>query len=302
MMRRGTLLEYEDYRYLKISAVLAVVAVVAYGLTDAVDVHSFGRTWVGYALGIVSALIVVTQMLYGAARCCTPIRRADDGDAPAQRGSQRAKESWRHGGTLQGWLSAHVYLGAALLVTATLHTGFQFDWNVYTLAYVLLLLVVVSGFYGVYAYLSYPSRITQNLATDTLGDLLLKIAELDDLARTHAVGLPGDVVELVAKSCRDTRLGGTFLQQWSGLQPNCPTARAVQQVRELSKEYVEGEQPKLMRDLYSVLLHKERLVARARTDIMLNARLAGWLYVHVPLSIALVAALVSHIVAVFFYR
>ena len=57
---------------------------------------------------------------------------------------------------LLGWLSAHVYLGVVLVVVATLHASFQAGWNVHTLAYVLMLFVVLSGIYGVIMYARVP--------------------------------------------------------------------------------------------------------------------------------------------------
>ena len=40
---------------------------------------------------------------------------------------------------------------------ATLHAAFQVGWNVHTLAYVLMLLVIASGIYGVVNYARLPS-------------------------------------------------------------------------------------------------------------------------------------------------
>lgn len=317
MMHRPSLLKYEEYRYFKICSLLLALAVAAYALIEPTGGQPYGGTWLGYTLGIISTLIVFLLMWYGVNKRRTPKvldRRvknsyrnyADDKSefAAMRKGDRRgrqAKECWRYGGTLQGWLSAHVYLGVSLIVLATLHAGFQFGWNVHTLSYVLMLLVIASGFYGMYAYLNFPQQITQNMANDTLDDLLLKIAELDELARVRALGLPDDVNEIVLKARLKTRVGGNFFQQFSGSQRDCPTSLAAQQILQLGKKYTSDEQPKLMRDLFSVLLHKEKLVLRARNEIMLKARLAGWLYLHVPLSLALLAALFAHIVAIFFY-
>src|SRR6266576_1116997 len=80
------------------------------------------------------------------------------------RGAFRARRWGMTPGTwsLKGWTSAHVYLGLSLIVIATLHTGFQFGWNVHTLAYVLMMLVIASGIYGVSAYAFLPQALSDN--------------------------------------------------------------------------------------------------------------------------------------------
>jgi hypothetical protein len=297
-LQRPSLLNFGNYRYLKASAALIVSAIAAYAFIP-VDGERYGGTWLGYVLGIVSALIVLLLLWYGITKRRTPPVGKPDAVVPAAR--HHGSEAWRSGGRLQGWLSQHIYLGAALPVLATLHTGFQFGWNVHMLAYVLLLLVIASGFYGVYAYLNYPRLLTQNMGDDTLRGLVQKIAEQDEWARVHAHGLPDVVNELVLKARRETRLGGSLWQQLRGRQRNCPTSAAVRQLLKLGAEHSLNEQSKLLRDLYAVLLRKEKLVQRARYEIKLKARLQIWLYLHVPLSVAMLVALFAHVVSILFY-
>jgi hypothetical protein len=316
-MQPQTLLEYRDYRYLKLASLLAVVAVLAYWLTAPSGGEAYGGTGFGYVLGIGSALIILVLLWYGIRKRFTPrtverrqrVRRREvhtTGVGAGKRNSSDrrrvpAEEHWRHGGSLQGWLSAHVYLGLALLVMVSLHAGFRFHWNVHTLAYVLLLIVVASGAYGVVIYYRYPRLIAANMGEHTLEGLLVKLVELDELARVRALGLPDKVNALVARVRLETRVGGNFLQKLIGKSRDCPTGHAIREIHELSKELITGEQPRLMRDLYSVLLQKQHYLAIVRREIMLNARMQFWLYLHVPLSIALAAALFVHVTVILVY-
>ena len=102
-------------------------------------------------------------------------------------------------GTVQGWLSAHIYLGASLLVVATLHAGFQVGWNVHTLALVLMLVVIFSGFFGVFAYVRYPTLMTRN-RQDATRDAMLGW----DASSTSA-GTPETILIKSGNGTDDTR-------------------------------------------------------------------------------------------------
>lgn len=275
-MQHRTFLEYKRYRYLKAALLLTGLAIVAYMLQRS-PIGAYGGTWLGYVLGTLSAALVLLLLWFGV-----------------------RKRQYLGPGTVQGWLSAHVYLGVALAILATLHTGFQFGWNVHTLAYLLMLAVIANGFYGLYAYLRYPRMMTENLGEDNLDSLLLKIADLDELARLNALQLPDEINHIVQKASRETRIGGGVIEQLIGRQPHCPTTEAVRKLHHLGRN-LKGTQPKLHRELYSIMLRREALVARARKDVMLKARLEFWLFWHVPLSIGLLVALAAHVTAIFFY-
>lgn len=316
-MWRQSILDYRGFRYLKLAGLLAALSVLGYWATLLLGGGAaYGGTGYGYGLGILSAALVILLLWYGV-RLRLPPRHPErrqgrrdgiDGDAdgtgsaatPGRRKSP-AGETWRHGNHQQGWLSAHVYLGAALIVVATLHTGFRLGWNIHSLAYALLLLVSASGFYGLFAYFRYPRLITENLGDDSLDDILLRIAELDDRARQRALALPDEVAAVVTASRLGTRVRGSLLQPLRAGDAGCPTDFAVLRLEQLSRELVSGNQPALMRDLYALLVQKQGLVRRARNDIRFTARLRYWLYLHTPLSIALFAALLAHVTTILVY-
>jgi len=277
VLRHQSVLAYANFRYLKVATLLIALAAFLY-IWYVPPVGRYGGSGAGYALGTAGALLILWLLWFGV----------------------RKRQFRSTAGTLLGWLSAHVYLGSALLVIATLHAAFEVGFNVHTLAYVLMVGVILSGFYGVYAYLRFPRIMTENLGDETLDSLTLKIADLDRQARGIALGLPDAVNKLVLSAAQETRIGGSWRRQWSGRDPDCPTTAAVNGVQAIGRT-LRGEQARTNQQLYAVLLRKQELLARARRDVALKARLDLWLYFHVPLSIGLLAALVAHVISVFVY-
>jgi len=275
-MKQPTLLSYQQYRYLKLAALLAMLSVLAYNVHNP-SVKPNGGTWQGYVLGTAGALIILLLLAFG-------IRK-------------RSYQSTL--GKLQGWLSAHIYLGTALVIIATLHTGFEFGWNIHTLAYALTLLVVASGFWGMYFYIRNPVRMSAALRGETLEQHLLAIAEIDNHSRTLAMNHYDHVNQALLDS-NNAPLFESFWQQFTGKNPHCRTA-SVTRLLIASTEKMTGEQAKTNAAVYELQLQKLARLNRLRNYTRLKTWVDSWLIVHVPLSIALLAALTAHIVSVFFY-
>jgi hypothetical protein len=275
-MQRSNIFDYKNYLYFKIAVVVILVAFAAYLIFEPAVGH-YGGSFLGYGLGVISALMVLWMAWYGV-----------------------RKRRYRSSGSTQGWLSAHIYLGTAMTALVTLHSGFHYGINIHTLAYVLLLIVVISGFFGNYTYMIYPRQMSENMGEDSLDSLLLRIAEADKLARQIALVMPDAINHTVNRACRETSIGLGLIDQLRGYQSNCPSAKAVDDLTEMGKD-LPPEQRKLYRELYTIMVRRLSLVKRARQDLMYRARLGIWLYLHVPFTIALLVAMTAHIVAVFVY-
>ncbi len=276
-MKHYSILEYARFRWFKVAIATCVLSAAVYLWHD-VAPKPYGGSWLGYTLGSIGAALILWLLYYGV----------------------RKRRYRSTSGTVQGWLSAHVYLGAALVVIVTLHTGFELGWNVHTLAYVLMLVVVFSGMWGVFVYLRVPRAMTQNLGDETLEALLLRIADVDREMREKALSLPDRLFVLVDRSVSGGRLGGSLLRLVSGRDPACPTAAAVHAWPSIAKS-LKGEASRRDKEVYGLLLQKHQLLERARRDLRHKAVLDLWLYFHVPLAFMLLAALVAHVVSVFIY-
>src|ERR1700716_501873 len=186
-------INFRHYRYGLIAAVASLITLVTY-LLDRPRVPPNGGTWLGYTLGTIAALLVIFLALFG-------IR----------------KRSFRSNiGTAIGWLSAHVYLGLAALLIATLHSGMHFGRNVHTVAYVLMCLVTLSGCWGVYAYVSFPGAMIQQRGNLRRSEFLRQIAELDSSSLELAEAISPRITHLLAEAARRTDLGGGNL--WKQLR------------------------------------------------------------------------------------
>jgi hypothetical protein len=285
------------YRYALVPVLLAAACAAAY-LAQPRNQQPNGGTWLGLTLGTIAAALILVLMGYG-------IRRR----------MFRAKV-----GNATRWLSIHVYLGLCTVIVATLHCGFEFGRNIHTLTYVLLCLVVLSGCWGVYAYLRYPALLVRVRGNTGREQLLRKVADLDLQALTLGSSLNSAVRELVVDAIRRTRIGGSLWTQLrardeSTLMLSPPFhvgfARVVNNagqrtfIEVLARQHAAGGTPEARETLDKLLKvagNKAVVQRQLQRDIQLQGLMQFWLYLHLPLSFGLLVAVAIHVVTVFFYR
>lgn len=264
-------LRHRGFRWLKVAVLVSVVAAGAYGMTDVQPRHN-GGSWLGYTLGTVGALLILWLTTLGV----------------------RKRAMTRGRWSLKAWTSAHVYLGLALIVIATLHAGFQFGLNVHTLAYVLMMLVILSGIYGVAAYATLPDALSDNRAEMTRPQMIDAVVKLDQQLQAAAQPLADEEAEIVRLSLAEDPFRGGLVRRLTGNYSSCRNAKALRLMRARSG----GAEAARVIEL---LERKAAALGRIRRHMRIRALLEVWLYVHVPLTFATIAALAAHIVSVFFY-
>lgn len=315
--RHESFLVYQNAFYLKVAVALCALSFALYAWHNPVEGTS-GSTWLGYGLGTLGAALIVWLAWFGVRK-----RQFREGRAP-----------------VQAWVSAHVYLGLSLIVVATLHTGFQLGWNVHTLAYVLMMLVILSGIYGILSYSVLPRQVTANRNEMEFRAMLQEIQQLNESALSLADRIDPETHAVVARSVGKVRIGGSAWEQLSGryrasgeiggldqffkvkrtqLQAQAvaggaaSTAPAPRGGRQATIAFVAdqifaagsargGDQAsENLQKLLQTIAKRKALLDKVNRDITLRARLHVWLFLHVPLTIALLAALLVHIVTVFLY-
>ena len=299
MTTHDSILNYAKSRYLWISLVLSGASLAAYAWHDPGGPPN-GGTWLGYTLGTIGALLIVWLMFFGV----------------------RKRRYLNSVGTLRGWLSAHIYLGTSLILIVLLHAGFQVGWNLHTFAFALMLIVIFSGFFGIYAYLRYPTLMTRNRESATRDAMLEEIVDIDQNSLALADGIDPKIHAIVLRSIENTKLGGGV---WSQLRARDGSDAALSSLyqavdaRQKSStaagsrtatifamvdflaDTASDKQTEALRKLIDMITRKKGLASKVARDMQYQAIMEIWLYIHVPLSFALLAALIGHIVSSFFY-
>lgn len=274
-------LRYGGFRWLIVAAVLSAGAIGAFWFTYApggFQLRHSGGSPLGYTLGTFGALLMLWLTAFGLRK-----RAMTSGN-------------W----SLRAWLSAHVYLGLSLIVIVTLHTGFQFGWNLHTLAYGLMLVVVLSGLAGAILYFVMPERLSEDRHGLTKRQMLEILRGLDARIRDAAQPLTDSDAAIVQLSLRRTILEGTLIQRLTNRYRRCGNTAALAQISPLARDTAGAEKESLER-IVGLLASKGETLARLRRYVQIRTYLEVWLYVHVPVTFAMLAAVTAHIVSVFFY-
>lgn len=289
------ILEYRKARYLWISLILIAICVGLYISQSGGMQPPNGGTWQGYTIGTISALLIVWLCFLGV----------------------RKRRYSSNVGTVAGWTSAHVYLGTALLVVATLHSAAQLGWNVHSLAYVLMCIVIGSGLIGIFSYQSMPRKTMQNRGGRTREELFTELHELDEKGATCAQRCSTGIAINVNSAIKGTIIGGGVLAQLGAgdrstmeISTDGGKRKTVgnhdqKRIMSIIADQVPYPQRQTevepLRELLSIMGRRQTLIRRLNRDIQLQARMRIWLYLHIPLSIALLIALIVHIISTFLY-
>ena len=274
----ATFLDHGGRRWLWIS-LLSAVGLSLYYFYDDTTVVAYGGSNTGLVYGVIGTIIILVLMYLG-------IR----------------KRSYASGvGSLKGWVSAHVYLGLLTLLLIPLHAGFRFGWDVHTLAFVLLSIVVLSGVLGVVLYQLVPVRLTKHetklQANKIDQEITLLFSEMYALVKDRSDALVALYQKEIA-SLKETKSKGWSLV-FRGIGGDLIARRSAHLSKHVPNIPVEDQQA--FQSLSQLLLKKTQLEIHLLNQMRLRNAMQAWLYVHVPISVVMLVTIIIHVWSVFYY-
>lgn len=277
-MIRETYLSYRNFMWLWICLAATGVMWALYAWHEPVGGPS-GGSWLGYTYGVIATAGIAYLMYYGI----------------------RKRTFYAKYTTLRGTLAAHVWIGIALLFIVPLHCAFSFGLNVHTLAYALMALVIFSGIWGVVMYAEQPMELRSQRGGGTPKQLLEQVKALSD-----------EINELLGGTTETTLKSDAFVKMLSQIdfsfQPSLSKSLRHRSPKPIDRKGIakllarlpEKEQEDGLK-LIGLVNRKRELVCRLQDEARAQTWVRAWLYLHLPISLALVVALLIHILSVFYY-
>lgn len=246
----------------------------------ATNQYPHGGTLAGLIYGTLGLVIILILMFYG-------IRK-------------RAYRSRL--GSVQTWLHLHIYLGLLVLLIILLHSGFRFHDKIAISALVLLALAVLSGLVGAILYTTVPPLLTDAESNLTAREMSDQINQLSQSMARQASGKSQVFQRIYRRLARAEQPGifagwrltlGSYASKRSERKANSSAQSSLGQVPadeqpDLNQLFVLARQMKEVND---------RMIIQQRYQNLLIA----WLYLHLPLSFAMMVAVGAHITAFLYY-
>jgi len=126
------------------------------------------------------------------------------------------------------------------------------------------------------------------------------VAKFDAQLQTAAQPLAHEDAALVQHAFGEDPFRAGLLRRLSGRDAEGRTAAALQDMRHRLLTAT-GAYEATLENVILLLERKGAALERIRRHLRIRALLEVWLYIHVPLTFALIAALAAHIISVFFY-
>jgi hypothetical protein len=292
------------------TVVLAVAAVAWYAFAARKSVElPGGSSLVGLALGIAGGAIILFEFLLW---------------------PRKKVRAWRIG-SAQGWLRAHIWLGLLSVPLIVLHSGFVLGSPLSTVLMVLFLLVIASGIFGLAMQNYLPKKMLEEIPAETIcsqieavaekqareaEEMVLKLCGDDedemggdvDLAATGLVRRFRQIGSVRGTVLYSDRVAGElsdgetlrlayyevvddFLKRGRRSASPLKSAMYAQQFFAGLRTRVEADGQDAITTLESLCDERRQFDRQARMHFWLHS----WLWIHLPLSVALVVLMFVHV-------
>jgi hypothetical protein len=269
---KESFISYKGFRWFWFNLFFVAILLVFYFFDDPLAGRR-GDTPLGYAFGGIATVGIVILMWLG-----------------------RRKRAYASSRThLIGWVSAHVWLGLSLLLIVPLHCGFQFGFNVHSITYYLMVATILTGVWGAYNYIQYPSQIISHRGGQSIANILESIRDTTKSLQGLEHGKSDGFIDMV--NIIDIPFNPGFLRIL------CTSPQADLEVEKIT-HFISGlpdEEHDSAIKAVGLVRNKEKLMLSLKQEVGVNFFMKIWLYFHIPLAIGLVFSLVIHIYSVFYF-
>ena len=275
-MKQESFVNFKNFFWLWFSLLLVVATGFAYYLDNPIGGRN-GGTVLGYTLGVVSTVGILYLMWYGI----------------------RKRAYYSRFTTLKAVLSSHIWIGIALIFIVAFHCGFSFNYNVHTLAYVLMLATIASGIWGAILFRTLPAELRSQRGGATTAQLAATLFSLSASIKDFITSSQSrsDAFLKMAK-----KLDLNFhTSLWRCLLYKLPKQLSTEVIAKHIEALPDNEQNDAI-VLVEMFNKKRDIIKRIQQETRAQTLIRGWLYLHLPISVALCVALAIHIFSVFYFR